>query len=187
MYLKVEKGSWIYDELYRIFTTEENRYLNYLKWLHENLPPHSNKVRLHASPFEIYPTIIAWQFVGDFDPNTWQPSMPDPDFYVPNLGTQAGIIMHGRILEAVGKPFNRLGFFEIFEIDAPLSFVDFIFPIGFVEDEACFMLFDDAFILQLRTNMYGRIIEISKSEWSSMLEKHEMELKSKIKEVINVD
>lgn len=184
MYLKVENGSRIYDELYRILTSEENRFSNYVKFVYKNLPPFGNKVVINHSPFEIYPTIRAWKLEGEVDPNIWQPYTPYPDFYVPNKRTKAGKTMHARLIEAMGEPYYRFCFFELFEIDIPFDLSKLIFPNGFMEDEACFMLFDDAFKSEIYDKMLGNFMEISEGEWEKAHKKYEMEQKIKIKEVI---
>ena len=165
MYLKIDQGSLLFAELFKILSDEAQRNANFKKWQEENLPQFNNDVLVQRSPWYIYSDVVAWKFEGEVDSKTWQPVKGWAGYYEPNKRTKAGKTMRERISEARGQRFNRMSFFDIFKTSTPRYGREFTVPKGFIFKNVIYMEFDDGNYKDISSRLAGHYTEITRGEW----------------------
>ena len=165
MYLKIDKGSMMFAELFTILHGEQQRMESFKKWQKENLPEFGGEVLTQRSPWYIFADTVAWKFMGEVDTKTWQEVKGFPGYYETKRRTKAGKAMQERINEARGKRFNRMDFFDMFRTQVPHYGREFTVPTGFCHDNVIYMCFDDGNYKDISEKCAGMFEEITRGEW----------------------
>lgn len=166
MYLRIDKGSMMYAELFTILHDERQRLESFDKWQRENLPEFGGEVLKQRSPWYIFADTVAWKFTGEVDTKTWQEVKGFPGYYETKRRTKAGKAMQERINEARGKRFYRMEFFDLFKTSTPFYGREFTVPNGFIgADDCIYMVFDDGNYKDITEKMCGQFTEITRGDW----------------------
>ena len=180
MYLKVEQSSLIYGKLSAILKEEGLRNIRFHQWQVKNLPKFDGKRLIQNHPWYMYPNVVAWKFTGEVDPKTWQATKGWDGYYEPNRRTKAGKDMRKKIIEAQGKRFNRLDFFDLFQTHPSLS-REIKVPNGFIYHDIIYMEFGDECYKDISTKLAGQYTEITNSEWDEVCDAYMIEQKNDLR------
>jgi hypothetical protein len=105
MYYKARKGSFLEQDLRKIFRKDLEREKKFREWCCKNLPPFSD-MKLQANKLFLFPDVTEFKLVGEVNTNDWELDNMNNEFYYPDLNSDSGYEIYQHIEWAKGRSFS---------------------------------------------------------------------------------